>query len=69
MFFNLTETIPLTLIQKSEAISKDGLGEGINRLPKLDLEKHCHDKSSVRDGGKQQLLSQKEQKNQCEVSE
>lgn len=52
----------------SATISNDGPGEGINRLPKFDLEKHYHDKSSVRDGGKQQLRSHKEQKNQSQTS-
>lgn len=55
-------------LMKSATISNDGPGEGINRLPKLDLEKHYHDKSSVRDGGKQQLRSHKEQKNQSQTS-
>ncbi|XP_073291621.1 protein TIME FOR COFFEE-like, partial [Primulina huaijiensis] len=53
--------------KKSETISRDGPVEAINRLPKLDLEKH-YDKSSVRDGGKQLLRVQKEQKNQLQTS-
>ncbi|XP_075482760.1 uncharacterized protein LOC142523001 isoform X2 [Primulina tabacum] len=53
--------------KKSETISRDGPVEAINRLPKLDLEKH-YDKSSVRDGGKQLLRGQKEQKNQLQTS-
>ncbi|XP_073063449.1 protein TIME FOR COFFEE-like isoform X2 [Primulina eburnea] len=53
--------------KKSETISRDDPVEAINRLPKLDLEKH-YDKSSVRDGGKQLLRGQKEQKNQLQTS-
>ncbi|XP_073151651.1 protein TIME FOR COFFEE isoform X3 [Henckelia pumila] len=58
----------LTLIQKSDTFSNDGPVEAIDHLPKIDLEKHYFDKSSVRDGGKQQLRGQKEQKNQLQTS-
>ncbi|XP_073016043.1 protein TIME FOR COFFEE-like isoform X2 [Primulina eburnea] len=55
-------------LMKSATISKDDRGEAVNRLPKLDLEEHYHDKSSVRDGGKQQLRGHQEQKNQSQTS-
>lgn len=55
-------------LMKSATMSKDGPVEGLNGFPKLDLEKHYHDKSNVRDGGKQQLRSHKEQKNQSQTS-
>ncbi|KZV22538.1 Time for coffee isoform 1 [Dorcoceras hygrometricum] len=55
-------------VQRRETISEDGHVEAINRFPKVDLEKHYHDKSIVREGGKQQLRSQKEQENQLQTS-
>ncbi|XP_073284625.1 uncharacterized protein [Primulina huaijiensis] len=55
-------------LMKDATISKDDPGEAVHRLPKLDLEEYYHDKSSVRDGGKQQLWGHQEQKNQSQTS-